>query len=174
MRFTWLVVPAVLSLAGFAACSSSTATTDGPGTGADASTSVPPGTPGKDSGAVLPGADAGTDSSAAVDSAAPAACTAPSGCMATEVCCGTIPITGGTVPNCTTGGVSTVCAAPSACATKLGTSCSGTQTVRLCTKNADCAESADGSCCTFGDADGGSLSFCANALVGAFGGGKCQ
>jgi hypothetical protein len=41
--------------------------------------------------------------------------------------------------------------------------------------NADCTENIDNKCCTFGDADGGgSLSFCANAFIGAFGGGKCQ
>jgi hypothetical protein len=118
--------------------------------------------------------DAGTDSAPQDSGVVPTTCMSPAGCTGTDVCCGTIPITGGSVPNCTTGPISTVCAAASGCATKLGASCSGTQTVRLCTKNADCTESGDTSCCSFGDADGGALSFCANGLIGALGGGTCM
>jgi hypothetical protein len=93
-----------------------------------------------------------------------------------DVCCGTIPVTGGTAPNCTTGTIVTDCKAGSACATSLPTSavCTGTQTVRLCTTNADCKEANYSKCCTFGDVDAGGISFCANNLIGLFGSGKCQ
>lgn len=103
------------------------------------------------------------------------ACSSPAGCTTSgDVCCGTIPITGGTAPNCTTGTIVTVCKAATSCKTSLGSTCTGVQTVRLCTSNADCTESADKNCCTFGSDDGGTLSFCANGLIGAFGGGKCM
>jgi hypothetical protein len=118
-------------------------------------------------------ASSSTDGGPKHDSGTTSSCTSPAGCPAKDVCCGTIPITGGTVPNCTTGTITTVCTAASACTTSLGAACSGTQTVRLCTTKADCTETADNLCCTFGDPDSGSLSFCANGFVAAFGGGKC-
>lgn len=77
------------------------------------------------------------------------------------------------MPNCTTGTINVKCAAATDCKTSLGSSCTGTQTVRPCKTNGDCTEPNDDKCCTFGGTDGG-ISFCASALVGAFGGGKCQ
>ncbi len=70
------------------------------------------------------------------------------------------------------------CKAPTGCATHLPTnpiSCpKGTETVRLCKTNSDCSEAGYLHCCTFGGGDGGSLSFCANDIIGAGGGGTCQ
>lgn len=156
MRFTFLV-PVVLPLLALAACSSS-------------STDVDAGSPDGATADAAPKADAGSDSASSAD-AGP--CTVPAECPPSNVCCETIPLTGGSIPNCTTGTVTSACKAPGACATSLGTGCSGTQTVRLCTKNADCTEPGDNLCCTFGD-DAGAQTFCANGFVAGFGGGKCM
>ncbi len=89
------------------------------------------------------------------------------------MCCSTIDIDGGTVPNCT-GTPVVACTAPSACPTTIvSTSCTGTQTLRLCKTNADCTESTYDQCCTF-TSSGGSLTFCANSTIGFLGGGNCQ
>jgi hypothetical protein len=171
MRHTWLLLPVVLPLVAFAACSSSSdgstssSTADG-GKTAPATDGGGGTDPGTDAGVSNNGSDAGTLSGGP--------CTLPVDCSGTDVCCGTIPITGGTIPNCTTGAVSTVCTAPGSCKTNLGSTCSGTQTVRICTKPADCKESGANQCCKFSDSDGGSLTFCANGLVSALGGGKCM
>lgn len=157
VRFTFLVIPVVLPLLALPACSSSSS---------DADAGSPDGATAGDTGSPQGDAAPKTD-------AAPTACTVPAECPASDVCCETIPLTGGSIPNCTTGTVSAVCAAPAACATALGTGCTGTQTVRLCTKNADCTEKGDNQCCTFGS-DAGAQAFCANGLVAAFGGGKCM
>jgi len=151
MRLVWLAIAPVFCLA----CSNSTGSGDG---GPDAAADTKGDEPDSSSN---PNPDAGP-------------CNLPSDCPTNDVCCGTIPITGGTVPNCTTGNISTACSARSACKTSLGTTCSGTQTVRLCSTNTDCTESGDMQCCTFGGTDGGGLSFCANAFIAAFGGGVCM
>lgn len=174
-----LLLTSLLAALAGAACSSSTTTF---GSDTDASTahdsgsggSMDPAAPQGDSGA--PSSDAGSHPSADAGPGTKPSCMSPADCSGgTGVCCGTIPITGGTVPNCTTGGVMTKCTAESACATTLGTSCSGTQTVRLCASNSDCmGESNYNQCCTFSGGDGGSLSFCANSLIATFGGGSCQ
>jgi hypothetical protein len=103
-------------------------------------------------------------------------CTEPTDCSGGDVCCGTIPITGGTVPDCTTSPIETSCANPSNCKTNLsGLTCSGTKTIRICKTNADCTETGAPLCCTFGGGDaGGSLTFCANEIVAGAGGGTCQ
>jgi hypothetical protein len=173
MRHTWMVLPLVLSLGAFEACSSSSSGTTGGGTGSDAGGTGS----GSDGGSGNGGnTDAGSGGNPDVDGGGvvTGACSSPAGCMNGDVCCGTIPITGGTAPNCTTGTITTVCKAATGCKTNLGSTCTGVQTVRLCTTNTDCAESADNKCCTFGSDDGGTLSFCANGLIGAFGGGKCM
>jgi len=99
----------------------------------------------------------------------------PSDCPG-QVCCATIPITGGQVPNCTTGTLTASCKAASACPTNLGgLSCSGTEQVQLCNAASDCTNAGAGNnlCCTFTN-DAGSLSFCASSLVGNLGGGTCK
>lgn len=163
------LVFAVVALLGLLGCSSGTSSPGGH-TDAAASDSVSEG----DTGAATDATSSpATDAPVDVGSGKP--CNLPSDCSGGEVCCGRIPITGGTVPNCTTGAIVTRCVDPSACTTALGSSCSGTQTVRLCAANADCTESTDNQCCTFGGSgDAGALSFCANSLVAAFGGGKCM
>ena len=83
------------------------------------------------------------------------------------------PVTGGTIPNCTTGAISVACDGGSECATKTATSCSGTQVVRLCKQPADCTETGAPKCCTFTQ-DGGALSFCANGIIAGLGGGTCM
>jgi hypothetical protein len=102
-------------------------------------------------------------------------CSGPKECSTSaDVCCGTIPVTGGKVPNCTTGTVTVVCKAAAQCPTQLGgATCSGTQIVRLCEKPADCTETGAPKCCTFSEGSG-SLSFCANGIVAAIGGGVCM
>ena len=93
-----------------------------------------------------------------------------------QVCCAEIPITGGTVPNCTTGGLTASCKAATACPTMLGGfPCMGNEQVQLCAAAADCAGAGLGNnlCCTFTQ-DGGSLSFCASQLIGNLGGGTCK
>ncbi len=131
---------------------------------------------GSGSGGVDGGSGSGSGSSSGGGSGG-ATCSSPAGCSSSDVCCGTIPVTGGSVPNCNTGSIQIACAAGTGCKTNLRSlfSCSGTKTVRLCTKNADCTESGFTNCCTFsGGSDAGSLSFCANPTVGLAGGGMCQ
>jgi hypothetical protein len=100
--------------------------------------------------------------------------------MTGDVCCGNITLTGmGSVPNCTSDPIVVACEAANSCKTHLPTSflsCPpGTETVRLCKVNSDCTEAGYMHCCTFGGGDaGGSLSFCANDIIGAGGGGTCQ
>lgn len=91
-----------------------------------------------------------------------------------QVCCGTIPLTGGSPPNCTSGGVTVSCTSGSSCPTTLGSSCSGQQIVRLCRQNSDCTESSYGQCCTFPGQNGASLSFCANSLIATFANATCM
>jgi hypothetical protein len=183
MRLTRLVVPALLPLLALVGCSSSssgvTTTPDAPAgdTGSSGSDSSIDSASDPDTGSSTDtgsGSDtgSGTDTGSSADSGP---CSSPAGCPASNVCCGTIPITGGTPPACTTGTISIVCAPASSCATSLGSTCTGTQKVRLCTKNADCTESTDNLCCTFGGGSaGGTLSFCANTLIAVFGSGKCM
>ncbi len=157
------VVLGALALCALAACSSSSSSPDAAdgGTGSG---------PRADSGS-------GGGPEAAVDSSSGGApCSLPTDCASGDVCCGTIPITGGTAPDCNTAPIETACATPSACKTNLsGFTCMGTKTVRLCKTSADCTETGAPSCCTFGGGDaGGSLTFCASALVAGAGGGTCQ
>ena len=102
-------------------------------------------------------------------------CESPADCpQSTPVCCANIPITGGTIPNCTNGTPSVACSTNAACPINLGTTCSGTETLQLCAKTADCANAgANNECCTFGNGNG-ALTFCASALVAGLGGGTCQ
>jgi hypothetical protein len=157
MLRTWHVAP-VLSLVAFGACSSSS------------SSGSPP--------AIDGGTEAGATSEGGSGSSSGAAtpCAEPTDCSGGDVCCGTIPITGGTVPNCTTSPIEEKCAAPANCKTNLsGLTCMGTKTVRICKTNADCTETGAPLCCTFGGGDaGGSLTFCANEIVAGAGGGTCQ
>ncbi len=156
-------VASVLSLvavaSGVGACSSSSS-----------SSSVDGGT----EAAATPDSGSGGDSGSS--SGGGGACQEPTNCTAGDVCCGTIPITGGTVPNCTTSPIELACAAPGNCKTNLsGFTCMGTKTVRICQTNADCTETGAPKCCTFGGGDaGGSLTFCANDIVAGAGGGTCQ
>jgi hypothetical protein len=82
------------------------------------------------------------------------------------------------VPNCTSDPIVVACEVATSCKTHLPTSflsCPpGTETVRLCKANSDCTETGYLHCCTFGGGDGGSLSFCANDIIGSGGGGTCQ
>ena len=165
---TVAVLPAVVGSLLLAACSSNSGSSAGTG---DASTSDDSGT-GHEGGADGGGSIDGSKSDSSTAEAG-AACVSPAGCNgATPVCCGTIKITGGTVPNCTTDPPVVACAAAASCATMLGTTCTGTQTVRLCAAAADCTETAANKCCTFTQ-DGGSLSFCSNAFVAGIAGGTC-
>ena len=158
MRFVALLVPLVLvPFAVPVGCSSSS-------TGTPSSSSE---------GGAGGGSEAGSDAGSGGGNNG-ASCDTPSMCTGGDVCCGTIPITGGTAPNCTSGMITSVCQPPSACITQLGSMCSGTQTVRICTSNSDCMEKGANLCCTFSGGDGGSLTFCANGLVAGFGGGKCM
>jgi hypothetical protein len=77
------------------------------------------------------------------------------------------------VPNCTYGNVSVACTPDAKCPTTLGSTCTGTQKVRLCQANGDCTEPGANKCCTFAEG-GGSLNFCANGIIAGFGGGKCM
>ncbi len=174
MRVVALLVPAALSLVAAGACSSKSS-----GSSENDSDASADGTSSSSGGS---GSSSGCDTGS---SSGPSSCQSPSDCPSSDVCCGKIPITGGTAPNCTTNPITISCAAACACATQLGTTCSGTQTVRLCQTNMDCTEPGASHCCTFGgggdagadgggDGGGGTLSFCANAFVGAFGGGTCQ
>jgi hypothetical protein len=183
MRIALLLAPlAIVPVLAFAACSSSSSTdgttssTDaGSGSGKDAGSSGG-GNKSDGGGGGGGGTDAGTggggdDSGGGTTPT----CDKPSDCSGSgDVCCGTIPITGGSVPNCTTDPIMIACTPGSMCKTSLGMSCSGTQIVRLCTANSDCTESGANQCCTFSGGDGGSLSFCTNGLISAFGGGKCM
>jgi hypothetical protein len=160
MRLALLLVPfALISAAAFAACSSSSSNTGSSGGGGNT-----------DGGTGSSGGDAGASTGGNTG----VTCQEPTDCTGGDVCCGTIPITGGTAPNCTSGMITSVCQPPSHCITQLGSTCMGTQTVRICTSNADCAEKGANLCCTFGGDDGGSLTFCANGLIAGFGGGKCM
>lgn len=166
MRVTWLLVAAVPPLVALGACSSKSS-----GSGDDADASADSAGSSSGSGSSSCGSGSGSSSGSS--------CASPSDCPSSDVCCGKIPITGGTAPNCTTNPITISCAPACACGTQLGTTCSGTQTVRLCKTNMDCTEPGASHCCTFGGggdagSDGGTLSFCANAFVGAFGGGTCQ
>ncbi|HEY6460586.1 MAG TPA: hypothetical protein VIY73_10565, partial [Polyangiaceae bacterium] len=83
-------------------------------------------------------------------------------------------VTGGKAPDCTTGTISVACTAQTSCKTQLGgLTCTGTQIVHLCKQASDCTEANYKECCTFTQ-DGGSISFCANALVGGAAGATCQ
>lgn len=84
-------------------------------------------------------------------------------------------LTGGSVPNCTTGGITSVCKAASACPTQVGFSCMGSEQLQLCNGAGQCNNAGAGNtkCCTFTN-DGGSLSFCTSALAGSVGGGTCM
>jgi hypothetical protein len=162
MLHIWQVAPLCLvALVAAGACSSSSSSpaTDG---GTEAA-------PTSDSGS---GSSSGGDSS----SGGGTPCKEPTDCTSGDVCCGTIPITGGTVPNCTTSPIELSCAAPGNCKTNLsGFTCMGTKTVRICQTNADCTETGAPKCCTFGGGDaGGGLTFCANDIVAGAGGGTCQ
>jgi len=93
-----------------------------------------------------------------------------------QSCCATIPITGGTVPNCTSGTLTAVCKPAASCPTHLGSlSCSGSEQVQLCISASDCTNAGAGNtlCCTFTN-DAGALSFCASQLIGNLGGGTCK
>jgi hypothetical protein len=158
MRLAVLAPFALFPLVAFAACSSSSsATSNGGGTGEGGT-----------------GTGSGGDASDNTGGNTGASCEKPTDCTGGDVCCGTIPITGGTAPNCTSGMITSVCQPPSHCITQLGSTCMGTQTVRICTTNADCLEKGANLCCTFSGDDGGSLTFCANGLIAGFGGGKCM
>ena len=94
------------------------------------------------------------------------------------MCCGTV--TGNGSQNaCQIEGASTLCKAPSACATDFTglLSCSNA-TVRFCTTNAECTETSgnplkDGSkCCTANGGDAGTFHICANNTVASNSGGK--
>jgi hypothetical protein len=178
MRYLYAVVAIAPLLAArlLTACGTDTAPI---GSAADASTpTTPTGDAGGGTGGGTDGGGSGDGSTSADGSTAAdagtGACTSPAGCSgATPVCCGTIVVTGGTVPNCTTDPPKVACTSAASCATQLGTTCSGTQTVRLCAMPADCTEATANKCCTF-KRDGGSLSFCASALVAGIAGGTCM
>jgi hypothetical protein len=96
------------------------------------------------------------------------------GCgAAAPVCCGTIVLTGGSIPNCTSDPVTTTCQTSAQCTTKLGASCTGSNVVRLCAQPSDCTEATENQCCTF-PGDGGSLSFCATSFAAGAAGGTCM
>lgn len=167
MLRTWQVAPVFVSLVAFTACGSSSSSS---GTGGNGD-----GGPRSDGGpATDSGGSSGGDSGSSSGGSTP--CSLPKDCPSGDVCCGTIPITGGTVPNCTTQPIETSCANPNNCKTNLsGLTCMGTKTVRTCSTNADCTETGAPLCCTFGGGDaGGSLTFCANEIVAGAGGGTCQ
>ena len=98
----------------------------------------------EDAGATTDGAT--TDGATSDDNLA---CAAPSDCSgATPICCGTATLTGGSLPNCTVGSVTTACQA--ACSDQLQLRCTATQTPRLCATSADCTSDTNGNtkCCT--------------------------
>ena len=193
MRITSVVALSVLGSLLALGCSSST-------TGGGGGTEVDSGTKAVDSGSgvtdtgtgfvdtgTISTSDTGTISTADTgtvtdtggsttpDSAAAAYTTASQCPSATPICCQTIPLTGGSVPNCTNGPLTVACETSAACPTTLGLSCSGNQVVRLCSSNSDCTESNYNLCCNFPGGDAGaSLSFCANQLDALGGGGTCM
>jgi hypothetical protein len=116
-------------------------------------------------------------SSGGGDDAGSYVCSSPSDCTTAgsgDVCCAHIPVTGGTVPNCTTGALTVACSAAAQCPTQLGQiTCSGTEVVRLCSQAADCTETGAPKCCTFTQGTG-SISFCANAIVAAVAKATCM
>ncbi len=154
--------------------------TSSSGGGSGGSTSSSGGGSGSGSGGSSGGSGSGSGSSSGGGSGSgsggsSSGCMTPSDCPG-EACCATIPITGGSVPNCTTGTLTAVCKAKSACPTQLaGFSCSGTEQVQICSAPSDCTNAGSGNtlCCTFTN-DAGSLSFCANGIIGGVGGGKCM
>ncbi len=103
------------------------------------------------------------------------ACASPSDCGGSgQVCCGNIMLTGGSPPSCNSGGVTVMCTAGQSCPTTLGSSCTGTEVIRLCKQNTDCTEGNYGQCCTFPGMNGQSLSFCANSLIASFANATCM
>lgn len=100
-------------------------------------------------------------------------CKSPSDCTSGQVCCARITLTGGNIPNCTSGAVQVACEAAAGCATALPASCTSTDVVRYCKANADCTESAHDQCCSFTQ-NGSTVHFCVSALEASLGGGTCN
>jgi len=154
-----------LSSSLFVACSNSTSTAPTPDASVDATSPV------TDSGGKSDTGTADTGTPPAGDGGT--ACTDPSACTAdAPVCCGSIPITGGTAPNCTTGTLSSSCATTTACPTKLSFACTGAEQVHLCAANADCSEASYPLCCNFGSS-ASPLFFCTSDAIAGVTGATC-
>jgi hypothetical protein len=169
MRKAWLLLLLAPSALVYA-CSGDNNTNDA---GTDATTDVatkPDAAPDTGTDAAK---DSGTDAPQQSDASFTLTCFKPADCFdgggdaafppdAGEVCCGTVQ-TSGTFPSCSFDQAGTACQAPSACATTIGLQSCGTDQVRLCESNTECAEPGYDLCCStaFGDA-GARVHFCGN------------
>lgn len=92
------------------------------------------------------------------------ACQDPSTCNG-GFCCADLVLGAGNPPNCGINSISSAC--KNTCTTKLAFSCSVTETVRFCAKNADCSEVANPKCCHFQQGQQ-TVTFCASNAVAQF------
>ncbi len=96
------------------------------------------------------------------------------------MCCAQIPITGGSLPNCTNGTLTVSCLSQGACPSNVQFACTAgsTEVVHLCQSASDCANEPDGytQCCSFsgsGSGGSGALQFCATSVI-ALGASSCM
>jgi hypothetical protein len=150
----------------------------GSGTGSGSGSGTGTGT-GSGSGSGT-GADAGTGSGSGSGTGGDGGfpCDTPGQCTGGNICCGRIPITGGSIPNCTQSGITVDCESQTACPSNVAFSCTAgsTEVVHLCQSAADCASEPNGytECCMFGEAgQAGTIQFCATSLI-ALGGTNCM
>jgi hypothetical protein len=100
-------------------------------------------------------------------------CAAPKDCHgSTPVCCSTLTLAGGTLPACMTAAIDISCKADSQCPTQLSLSCTGSDTLRLCTANSDCTEASYDKCCSF-PLGGSAMRFCSSEAIAQIVGGSC-
>ncbi len=155
---------------------SGTGTGTGSGTGSGSGSGTGTGT-GSGSGSGT-GVDAGTGSGSGSGGDAGFPCDTPGQCTGGNICCGRIPITGGSIPNCTQSGITVDCESQTACPSNVAFACTAgsTEVVHLCQSASDCANEPNGytECCMFGEAgQAGTIQFCATSLI-ALGGSNCM
>ncbi len=91
-------------------------------------------------------------------------CTDPSTCDG-GFCCADLVLGVGNPPSCPISSLSSAC--KGTCTTQLKFTCSTTETVRFCAKNADCSEVANPKCCEFQQGNQ-KVTFCASNAVAQF------
>jgi len=91
-------------------------------------------------------------------------CTDPSTCDG-GFCCADLVLGAGKAPACPLNSLASAC--KGACKTQLAFTCSTTETVRFCAKNADCSEAANPMCCEFQQGQQ-KVTFCASNAVAQF------